>query len=159
MKAKRFSFGRVAIVVLASLFVFGFTGCSWLSNLFGDDVTGTYTSSYGDSYVITSSTITYNDGGYGYDWEGDVVATDKDSDTASGYLYVKYTSVGTELDRSLVGNYTAVHYKDLSDTGALLSNASKYGYDSYKSDLSEAKSEFTVDNGYFSYYGEYARSN
>lgn len=158
------------MVLLGAAFVFGTLSCKQATDpetvkettvIVVEPVTdsegfiGTWTSGY-DSYTITSSTVTYNDGGYGYEWTGTPVGKYEMSST-SGYIYVKYTSVGSAMDSSLVGTYIAVSYKSLESSAVLMANAYKSDGVSSESTLSAAVTEFTVDNGYYSYYGSYSK--
>ncbi len=53
-----------------------------------------------------------------------------------------------------VGKWYAVHYKNLTSNSVSLSGAAKTGGETSTKTLSEAIIEFTVENGYFSYYSE-----
>ncbi len=101
---------------------------------------GTWASEY-DSYVITEEKITYDDGGYGYGWEGLV------EEVTDDYIYV-----------SIKDKYYAVSYKELTDKACKFSNAYKADGKTREDSLKAAKEEFTVENKYFEIYGEYART-
>lgn len=147
----------VVCAMLIAAFVFGTMACAQpTTETKNASVEGSWKSTY-DSYEITTTTVTYNDGGYGYGWTGDV-ADKNEVDDASGYVYVKYTTVGTGMDAALVGKYYAFAYKKLSDSAVQMSNAYKSTGVTNESTLDEAKTEFTIDNGYFGTFGSYAKS-
>ena len=68
---------------------------------------------------------------------------------ASGIIYGKYTE--NTYNSSVVGKYYAVSFKDLTDTSILISGAYKDGKMSADT-LIEAITEFTINNGYYSFY-------
>ena len=157
------------MVLLGAAFVFGTLSCKQPTETetettvivvepvtSSDSFIGTWTST--DSYAITSSSVTYYDGGYGYDWIGTPVGKYETS-SSSGYIYVEYTSVGSGMDSSLVGTYIAVSYKNLSASSTVqMATAYKSDGAGSESTLSAAVTEFTIDNGYYSYYGSYSYS-
>lgn len=71
------------------------------------------------------------------------------SSGASGIIYGRYTK--NTNDSSVVGKYYAVSFKDLTDTSISISGAYKDGKMSADT-LVEAISEFTINNGYYSFY-------
>ena len=102
---------------------------------------GTWKSAYNDGYIITKTTVTYDDGGYGYGWEAEL------ADVTDSYIYVKKAADA----------FVAISYKDLTDTSCSMSTAYKQDGKASTPTLEEAKTEFTVENGYFGYYGEYIK--
>lgn len=68
---------------------------------------------------------------------------------ASGIIYGKYTE--NTYSPSVVGKYYAVSFKDLTDTSISISGAFKGGKMAADS-LVEAITEFTINNGYYSFY-------
>ncbi len=146
------------MVLFTAVFVFSTVSCSQPAESdSGTDASiyGTWTSSY-DSYVITSSTVTYDDGGFGYGWTGSLASVSA-TDSSSGYIYVEYTSVGDAMSSSLEGTYTAVSYKSLGSSSVQMATAYKSGGADSESSLAEAAAEFTIDNGYYTYYGAYSK--
>jgi hypothetical protein len=144
------------MVLLTTAFVFSTLSCKQTTDNSDDaSIYGTWTSSY-DSYVITSSTVTYNDGGYGYGWTGSLASVSA-MDSTSGYVYIQYTSVGKGLSSSLVGKYNAFAYKNLGSSAVQMANAYKSGGAESESSLSAAVTEFTISNGYYSYFGSYTK--
>ena len=71
------------------------------------------------------------------------------SSDASGIIYGRYTE--NTYSPSVVGKYYAVSFKDLTDTSILISGAYKDGKMATDS-LVEAITEFTINNGYYSFY-------
>lgn len=71
------------------------------------------------------------------------------SSDASGIIYGRYTK--NTNDSSVVGKYYAVSFKDLTDTSISISGAYKDGKMAADS-LVEAINEFTINNGYYSFY-------
>ena len=68
---------------------------------------------------------------------------------ASGIVYGRYTE--NTYDSSVVGKYYAVSFKDLTDTSISISGAFKGGKMAADT-LIEAITEFTINNGYYSFY-------
>ena len=71
------------------------------------------------------------------------------SSDASGIIYGRYTE--NTYSPSVVGKYYAVSFKDLTDTSISISGAYKDGKMSADT-LIEAITEFTINNGYYSFY-------
>ena len=71
------------------------------------------------------------------------------SSDASGIIYGRYTE--NTYSPSVVGKYYAVSFKDLTDTSISISGAFKGGKMAADS-LVEAITEFTINNGYYSFY-------
>lgn len=71
------------------------------------------------------------------------------SSGASGIIYGRY--ITNSFYTNVVGKYYAVSFKDLTDTSILISGAYKDGKMSADT-LIEAISEFTINNGYYSFY-------
>lgn len=136
-KFSRYSLLLVSVFVCALFF----TGCN--PNPPSEEATlvGTWQSQAGDSYVISETTITYDDGGvWGFGWSGTI------EEIADSYIYYSKDEA-----------FSAVAYKNLTDSSCSFSNAYKDGGKSSEDSLEAAKNEFTIENGYFSLYGEYAK--
>ena len=71
------------------------------------------------------------------------------SSDASGIIYGRY--ITNSFYTNVVGKYYAVSFKDLTDTSILISGAYKDGKMSADT-LVEAITEFTINNGYYSFY-------
>lgn len=135
-KFSRYSLLLVSVFVCALFF----TGCNPNPSKEATLV-GTWESQYGDGYVISKTTITYDDGGYGFGWSGTI------EEIADSYIYY-----------SKDGAFSAVAYKNLTDSSCSFSNAYKQDGKTSEASLKDAKKEFTVENGYFSYYSECAKT-
>ena len=119
-----------------------------------DNLIGTWEfhGSWDESYTITKDSFT---NGY---YAGNNEKVYKTSEN-SGYIYIQYTKAAnadwtyseTAPD---VGKWYAVSYKDLTDSTIKLSGAYKTDGKSATSTIEEAKSEFTIENGYFDFYSE-----
>ena len=72
------------------------------------------------------------------------------SSDASGIIYGRYTE--NTYDSSVVGKYYAVSFKDLTDTSISISGAYKKDGKIATDSLVEAITEFTINNGYYSFY-------
>lgn len=101
-----------------------------------------------DGYEISTDYIKYNDGGYGYNWEGEI------KEVTSSYIYFKYKVIGNKIDESLMNNFCAVMYKGLRENSCSFSNAYKENGKTATETLEEAKTEFTQENGYFASFSE-----
>jgi hypothetical protein len=117
---------------------------------------GKWKSTY-DSFIITDSHFTYNDGGYGYEFEGDI-ANKPDFTKSSGYVTLKITSCGASSGYT-TGYYTVVHWKNFN--GTTCNESTAYGStdtgNNNRADQTVAESIFTVENGYFESYGSYTK--
>lgn len=181
MKSTRFYFSRAALILSAILFVFAFAGCESDTKYEFYDLEGTWKSSYGETYTIDFSNDTFDAGSYSYAGKNVVVKFTGDD---SGYIYIKYTrayeSTTTEPTTDVdswkvseydgtkswyrysttapdVGKWYAIAYKNLTDSSIQLSGAYGSAEGHYKTStdtLEEAITEFTIENGYFSYYSD-----
>lgn len=122
-------------------------------------LTGTWESSYGEVYTIDVAAGTFDAGSTSYAGDNMEISFDADSD-AAGYIYFKYTRAFClehsdfdqyvytyDTDAPDVGKWYAVRFEGLIDFSVKLSGA--YGTKSSTDTLEEAKTEFTVENGYF----------
>lgn len=145
-----FSFKKSHVVILSLVVVFiaaFFAGCS--NNSAALSIDGKWTSSYGDGYEINGSFFSYN--GVGNDWciQGTIVET---VFVTNDFGYIYYTR---EEDGKI--KYFVTSFKDLTEKSIKLSDAYKKDGKTSEASLEAAKAEFTVENGYFSYYGEYIK--
>lgn len=115
--------------------------------------TWSITTPYPESYTITKDSFS-SKGSY----EGNNAKVFKTSET-SGYIYIKYTKAAnanwtyseTAPD---VGKWYAVSYKELTESSIKLSGAYKADGKTSTATIDEAKTEFTIENGYFGGYSE-----
>lgn len=122
-----------------------------------DSIIGTWESSYGEKYVISSTEFKnyYTSGGNFVEaYTGNNLYIKKISET-SGYIYIKYTkSMMPDSSYSTsapdVGKWYAVYYNDLTDRSVKISAAYKNGGATSFINIADAVNEFTVANGYFS---------
>lgn len=119
------------------------------------DLTGTWVSY--DTYTFEGKTLTYFDGGWGFDYSADIQEIVYNPDENFGYVYIKYTSVGTLLSPEMIGQYTAVFFTDYTPSASMkMANPYKATDPSpYAATLSSAKSTYTVENGYYASTGSY----
>jgi hypothetical protein len=119
-----------------------------------DDLIGNWRSEY-DGYNITSTTVTYDDGGYGYDWAGiiEYVKDFKESgeEGTSGLVIIRYTGTGSSLSPNYQNGYQGFYYKGDPDEGSLqFANATPKNYSAVDTEtLADAKKAFT-GTGYYS---------
>lgn len=132
--------------------------------VFISDLYGTWISSFNEYYEISENSFkNYGDVWKGY--EGDFIKIiPNENDNTSGTIFIKYTSslCSTHLtydkDATDVGKWYAINYKNLTEDSVSLSGANKADGKTSTQTLDEAKKEFTVENGYFSYYSECKKS-
>ena len=103
-------------------------------------ISGTWKSQYNDGYTINTSSVVYNDGGYGFGWTRTI------AEISDKYIYLVENN-----------KYYAVSYKDWDAVSCKFANAYKAGGKTSADSLLEAKTEFTIENGYFDLYGTYPK--
>lgn len=154
--------GRLALSVLLIFVSIIFSSCNFNKPEKGS-LLGTWVTDYGDGYIITETTVTYDDGefyesdwGTGgiYGWTAKIL---EKSDSSSGYIQVQYTSVEEGLNNELLGKFITIHFKNLTENSIQLANAYKATGLPYAETLEQAKTEFTVENSYFDRHGEYVK--
>jgi hypothetical protein len=108
---------------------------------------GVWTSPY-DGWTITSdgetATVTYDDGGYGYDFAG-TIASVTNFTANSGVLIIQFTHVGAGYGGT-VGKYEGIYFSDLSGTFVNMAQAAApVTYAVPETDtLAEAETRFTL---------------
>lgn len=137
---KKFKFSL--LVIAFAMFVGVFVSCTPQAQ--SASIIGNWKSEW-DGYVITEKEITYDDGGHGYGWSGKI------EEIKDPYIYVSFEQDGKTL-------YRVTAFQNVTDVSANIANAYKAGGKEYCTTLEEAKEEFTIDNGYFGYFGEYVRN-
>lgn len=103
-------------------------------------ISGTWKSQYNDGYTINTSSVVYDDGGYGFGWTRTI------AEISDKYIYLVENN-----------KYYAVSYKDCDAVSCKFANAYKAGGKTSADSLLEAKTEFTIENGYFDLYGTYSK--
>lgn len=103
-------------------------------------ISGTWKSQYNDGYTINTSSVVYEAGGYGFDWTRTI------AEISDKYIYLVENN-----------KYYAVSYKDWDAVSCKFANAYKAGGKTSADSLLEAKTEFTIENGYFDLYGTYSK--
>lgn len=144
METKRKTFNKIYKGSLLVVFLFiAIISCD--KNPYNDNsrLLGTWISTYNETYIYDGITFT-SSGSYKMKVKSIIWSSD-----ASGIIYGRYTK--NTNDSSVVGKYYAVSFKDLTDTSILISGAYKNGKMAADS-LVEAITEFTINNGYYSFY-------
>jgi hypothetical protein len=77
--------------------------------------------------------------------------------SSSGYIYIQYETVEEGNPSNYVGKFIAIHYENLSEVAVQLANPYKADGIIFAETLEQAKTEFTVKNGYFAFHGEYVK--
>lgn len=98
---------------------------------------------YTETYIYDG--ITFDAGSYKMKVKSIIWSSD-----ASGIIYGRYTE--NTYSPSVVGKYYAVSFKDLTDTSISISGAYKEKGKIATDSLVEAITEFTINNGYYSFY-------
>lgn len=111
-------------------------------NTYQSLLSGKWRSQYNDGYTIGGGLMIYDDGGYGFGWTRAI------AEITSDYIYTY----------DATGKYYAVAYKGYTGVSCKFSNAYKTGGKTFANSLLEAKIEFTKDNGYYGYYGDYIKA-
>lgn len=144
MKTKKF--GKIYTYSLLLVFLFiAIISCN--KNPYNDNsrLLGTWENKqpkYTETYIYDG--INFDAGSYKMKVKSIIWSSD-----ASGIIYGRYTE--NTYDSSVVGKYYAVSFKDLTDTSISISGAFKGGKMAADS-LVEAITEFTINNGYYSFY-------
>ncbi|MCX7786499.1 MAG: hypothetical protein N2442_02235 [Spirochaetes bacterium] len=158
---------RAMVLVLVSfLFVAGLqsiTSCDLFRVKSEDSLVGYWKSGYGDGFEIKWDS---SSGGYLFKQYDDAnktvsfagtIENNPDLTASTGYIVIRITDGGTWYKP--VGSYYVVHWKDF--TGDTVKEASAYKVGGTNNDgmptAQQALQEYTVENGYFGYYGEYQR--
>lgn len=142
MKTKKF--GKIHTYSLLLVFLFiAIISCNKnpYNRLLGTWENPTYK---GETYIYDGITFT-SSGSYKMKVKSIIWSSD-----ASGIIYGRYTE--NTYSPSVVGKYYAVSFKDLTDTSISISGAYKKDGKIATDTLVEAISEFTINNGYYSFY-------
>jgi hypothetical protein len=121
-----------------------------------EDLKGTWTSEYGEEFIITDTTFTSQ-------WEGDVtyagtIVNHRADGEDAGYITIQYTENATYPDA--FGYFYVIHYKNLTSTTMSIAGA----YDDEgpefedgtggKSTWQEAEAAYTVENDCYGWYSD-----
>ncbi|MDR2181143.1 MAG: hypothetical protein LBN92_00525 [Treponema sp.] len=138
-------------------------------------LTGTWRSTYGDTYVITDNFLRYDDG-FGGGYSGNIRAVSWFTSN-SGVIIIEYTTDGKaqyyEYDEDWnvtgtfdpPGNFQGVYFRGITSNSIQLANAYDDQIDTVNhgapetTSLKAAKEKFTLDNvdGFVSRWGTYER--
>lgn len=152
---------RLMVAALAACLVL-LSGCELATSSADGALTGYWKSTFGDGFELSGNTlegfryVQYNDADRSVSFAGTVV-NNPDYFATSGYLVILISDPGTF--KITKGAYYVVHWKNLS--GSLVAAASAYktkgDYNNGMETLEDALAEYTVENGYYGYYGEYEK--
>lgn len=145
MKTKKF--GKIHTYSLLLVFLFiAIISCN--KNPYNDNsrLLGTWENPKysGETYIYDGITFT-SSGSYKMKVKSIIWSSD-----ASGIIYGRYTE--NTYDSSVVGKYYAVSFKDLTYNNISISGAYKSDGKTGTDSLVEAITEFTINNGYYSFY-------
>jgi len=152
---------RLSLVLTAALLFVG--SQTFLSCDLNDDEPGTavpslsgyWKSSYGDGFEISGTTFTaYDDAAKTVSFAGTVV-NDPDFASNAAFLTLRITVSGTW--GKTVGKYYVVHMKSYTGTTVQWASPYKSGGISEADTQAAAEAEFTIANGYYTYYGDYVK--
>ena len=152
---------RLMVAALAACLVL-LSGCELATSSADGALTGYWKSTFGDGFELSVNTlegfryVQYNDADRNVSFAG-IVANRPNFDASTGYIIVLVTEPGSW--GKTAGSYYAIHWKNLS--GSLVAAASAYkvggAHNNGMETLAEALAEYTVENGYYGYYGEYEK--
>ena len=139
MKTKKF--GKIHTYSLLLVFLFiAIISCN--KNPY-NRLLGTWISTYNETYIYDG--INFDAGSYKMKVKSIIWSSD-----ASGIIYGRY--ITNSFYTNVVGKYYAVSFKDLTDTSISISGAYKKDGKIATDSLVEAITEFTINNGYYSFY-------
>ena len=147
METKRKTFNKIYKGSLLVVFLFiAIISCN--KNPYNDNsrLLGTWENkqpTYTETYIYDG--ITFDAGSYKMKVKSIIWSSD-----ASGIIYGRYTE--NTYSPSVVGKYYAVSFKDLTYSSVSISGAYKEKGKIATDSLVEAINEFTINNGYYSFY-------
>jgi len=154
--------GRLVCVALVAAFVLGTTACPQpTTETNSNTVFSTWTNTT-EKYELNQTAATYNNyygasGAYTLYYSCSDVTVVPTTDT-TGYIYAKFNDASHIGSGATVGQWYAVYYKNLTDTSVSFSQAYKDGGKASVESLEAAKTEYTVDNGYFGSFSELTKA-
>ncbi|GHV62919.1 hypothetical protein AGMMS49587_11230 [Spirochaetia bacterium] len=158
-------FYRFAVLCLV-MGALSFVGCG--DGAGGGNLIGTWTSTFGESYTITTDTVTYDAGAMGAEFSyAGTIRNAPNFANPYGIIIIEYTQKPTYYDYGPapdyaktnphipVNNFQAIYWKDLTTASVGLAQTNE----EEKATLSDATAAFTLDNEstYISYYGGYSK--
>jgi len=159
------------IVVLFVGLLQSFNGCDLLGVKSDDSLYGTWKAvgtQWVDGYKITYSSETgkayieylgdYSGSSTDMNFKGEIQDNSSKLTKNEGYIIFKVIQKGNSSYLE-VGKYSAVHWKDFTGDTVKMSNAYKMDGDKNNGvpTADVAATEYTVANGYYTYYGDYQR--
>ncbi len=147
---KKYNFSRLFAAV-AFVAVLVLSGCNQPKDETGVSIYGNWVSAWGEKYEIT--TTAYNNY-YTYDndftlYYSTAPIAIKEITSTSGFVYGKFNDETHIGYGAQVGQWYALYYTDLTDTSVNFYQPYKAGGKAGCDTLEEAKTEYTIDNGYF----------
>jgi hypothetical protein len=161
MKQIRKGAALVLLAIALGVGVQSFTSCELEGSSSSDSLLGYWKSSYGDGFELyyESNQLRlkqYDDAEKNLSFAGNVV-NNQALTAGSGYLIIRITDGGSWVKTE--GYYYAVHWKDF--TGDTVKGAAAFIYGGDKNaglpTAEEAAAEYTVENRYYIFYGDYER--
>lgn len=150
-----------------------FTACDLLGIKSDDSLYGTWKAvgtQWVDGYKITFNSETgkayieylgdYSGSSTDMNFKGEIQDNSSKLTKNEGYIIFKVIQKGNSPYLELeVGNYSAVHWKDFTGDTVKMATAYKVGGNKNNGmpTAAEAAQEYTVANGYYTYYGDYQR--
>lgn len=159
-------FKRITRIIFAVSLLWGSLSLSGCGNLFSSDsssddssLSGYWKSSYGDGFEIDGSDFfQYDDEAKTVSFAG-TIEGNPNLDTESGSFTIKITNTGSW--GKTVDAYYVIMWKNLTDDGVSQSSAHNGDYTDAKnngmSTAALAEAEYTLENGYFGYFGDYLK--
>lgn len=168
MRHPLFASGRAVTVMLAVLFAVVVVSCELPENPHDEtSIFGTWVSTYNEYFIISETTLNNKFSDYATGELSDGYAL-KDlylhfTNSSSGYIYGVY-SRAAEPDFSYsdtapdVGKWYALYFNNYTGNSMSIAGAGKTGGKTSAENLADAITEFTVENGYFAFFSECAKS-
>ena len=142
----------LVILVLAASFLLFSCSEPGDSEFYGMWLDGKWYTQY-DGYIIKMDELTleYDDGGYGFDWKGDIggVVLFNTNGTA-GVILIEFTKKPVDFDTQAepAGDFSAVYFRNMTATGMELANVAEIDggntITSTANTLTAAKSKYTA---------------
>ena len=141
------------VVLVIGMSVGVFLGCDASGGDGDGSIYGTWTSTYGEVFIITDTEFISKFGDFV--WYAGTIVNIREDGPGAGYITIIYT----ECDPVSIGKYYVIHYKDLGSKSVSLSGAGSAtdpDFDNWapggKILREDAEAIYTVTNGYFNDY-------